>query len=580
MNDNKQPTRRNPFRPGACTLTLLCRVAVILFVGLGAGCASIPTTGPAYLATSDAIEAAHFDVDITTHDSKRLRATVFQPKLKPGQTAPLIIHAHGFGVFRMSGPMSVYGLGVFSGQAAKAAWEQGYWVISYDQRGHGSSEGINRLMDPEHEVRDVSTVLDWALANLHRISRDDNDDPLVGMVGESYGGGAMLLASARDSRIDALIPITTWHDIAFSLSPNDVPKSGWLTTLQLVNNMLNPGKIDPAINEAYWKARDGIVEPSMQQYLHQRSVSHDCAQGRVTRADTLLVQGFRDVAFPLNEAVANMECLQSTGSDVRLIGTQGGHLLPFTQWSWTFPGYEVENDVHCDGQTLNLVDTAVAWFDAKLRQRPERIQHLPRICLTQDYARGITVDHISRGGRKFHFGQTRIDSGFTGFFEAPLWPLERFVGWFTLTNRHPQLPKEKTGHGTLRPAFTPLYVARQDQTLVGIPTLDATVSTTDGESDPMVFVGVAVKRANGRYFELLSDQVTPLRGVGDHRTDLMAISTRLEKGDIVGIWLFGYHNQYRFSHTGWFMEAEIAGTIALPLLGPAPTSRALTAENY
>ena len=565
---------------GHLMLRTAIRLAGLLLVLLCAACASIPTTGPDYLTQPNAIDATYFDVNITTHDGKLLRATVFQPELKPGQTAPLIIHAHGFGVFRMSGPVSVYGMGVFSGQAAKAAWEQGYWVISYDQRGHGSSEGINRLMDPEHEVKDVSTVLDWALGNLHRISLDAHGDPLVGMVGESYGGGAMLLGSAQDDRIDALIPITTWNNIAFSLAPNAVPKSGWLTTLLLVNNTLNPGKVDPVINDAYWKARDGALEPQMEQYLLTRSVSTHCQRGQITHADTLLIQGFRDVAFPLNEAVANMECLQSTGSDVRLIGTQGGHLLPFTQWSWTFPGYEVENTVHCGNEELDLVDTAVAWFDAKLRQQPEKISNLPRICLTQDYERGLTLDHIPHGGRSFRFGDTHISSGFTGFFESPLWPLERMAGWFTLTDRHPQLPKDKTSNGSMRPAFTPLYVARSDEVLVGIPNFEGKLSAPEDEADPMVFVGVVVKRANGRYFELVSDQVTPLRGVGHHKVDLMAISTRLEKGDMVGVWLFGYHNQYRFSHTGWFMEAAIAGTIALPLLGPVPTSGQLTAENH
>lgn len=555
-------------------------LALVVLILLLAGCASVPTQGPAYLAEPGAIEATYFDVNITTHDGKLLRATVFQPDLKPGQTAPLIIHAHGFGVFRMSGPMSVYGLGVYSGQAAKAAWEQGYWVISYDQRGHGSSEGINRLMDPEHEVRDVSTILDWAVSNLKRISTDANNDPTVGMIGESYGGGAMLLASSQDPRIDALVPITTWNDIGYSLAPNQVPKSGWLTTLLLVNNLLNPGKVDPAINEGYWKARDGKLEPELVQYLSQRSVSTRCQQGKVTHADTLLIQGFRDIAFPVNEAVANMECLRSTGSDVRLIATQGGHLLPFTQWSWTFPGYEVENDVHCGDQVLNLVDTALNWFDAKLKHQPEKAQGIPGICLTQSYRRGIVVDHIAHGGRAFSFGKTEIESGFTGFFEMPLWPLERLAGWFTLTNRNPDLPSEPGSQGSLRPAFTPVYVAHSSQALAGIPTLEGTLSTTDGETDPMVFVGIAVKRASGRYYELLNDQVTPLRGIGHHQVDLMAISTQLEPGDIVGVWLFGYHNQYRFSHTGWFMDAAIEGTIALPLLRPDTTSGQLTAEIH
>ncbi|MEZ5505524.1 MAG: alpha/beta fold hydrolase [Gammaproteobacteria bacterium] len=553
-------------------------LALTLAIFLTSGCASIPTTGPDYLSRNDAIEAAHFDVNITTHDGKLLRATVFQPALKPGQSAPLIIHAHGFGVFRMSGPVSVYSMAVYSGQAAKAAWEQGYWVISYDQRGHGDSEGINHLMDADHEVRDVSTVLDWAQANLKRISADGTGDPLVGMIGESYGGGAMLLASAQDSRIDAMVPITTWHNIAYSLAPNEVPKSGWLTTLLLVNNILNPGNSDPFINEAYWKARDGQMEPATVKRLLDRSVSARCAQGKVTHADTLLIQGFRDVAFPVNEAVANMECLRSNGSDVRLIAPQGGHLLPFTQWS-RIPGYYIEPEAHCGDQVLNLVDTAVNWFDAKLRQQPEKAAAIPAICLTQSEDRGIVVDRVTRGGHRINVDVTRIDSGFTGFFEMPLWPLERMAGLLMPARRHPENVLGTTGSGVLRPAFTPLYIARSDQDLVGIPTFEGVLSAPEDETDPMVFVGVAVKRANGRYYELVSDQVTPLRGTGHHQTDLMAISTRLEQGDIVGLWLFGYHNQYRFSHTGWFMEAAIEGTIALPLLGPQPTASQLTAEK-
>ncbi|MFZ5603622.1 MAG: alpha/beta fold hydrolase [Pseudomonadota bacterium] len=538
------------------------------------GCATAPETGPDYLTPGNAIPAARYDVSIRTHDGLQLRATVFQPALAPGQDAPLVLHAHGFGVFRMSGPNSIYGLGVFSGKAALEAWRQGFWVISYDQRGHGDSEGMNRLMDPEGEVRDVSSVIDWSLAQLKRISRDRAGDPRIGMIGESYGGGAMLLAGSQDERIDALIPVTTWHDFYASLSPNQVPKSGWLTTLLLGDNLLNPGTVDPMINDAYWKARDGILEPAMVDYLKVRSPATRCANGQISHADTLLIQGFRDVAFPLNEAIANRECLQRSGSDVRLIGTQGGHLLPFTQWSWVYPGYAVEDKVHCGAATLDLVTAAVDWFDEKLRDIPGKAANIPPICLSQSYERGIQVDQIQKGGHPFRFGRTAIHSGFTGFFEVPLWPLERMAGLF-LPRAHPQpvsVPQESTG--TLRPAFTPVYVAKQAQELVGIPLLDGQVASS--VDDPMLFAGVAVKRSRGRYYELLNDQVTPLRGNGRHQVEMMAVSTHLEAGDVVGIWLFGYHNQYRFSHTGWFMDAAIEGTIALPLLnlaastGPAP----------
>ena len=546
-------------------------ITIMLLANLAA-CSSVPTEGPEYLHKNDAVSADYYDVAITTHDGKLLRATVFQPTLKPGQQAPLVIHSHGFGVFRMSAPVSVYGQLVFSGEAALAAWKAGYWVVSYDQRGHGDSEGINRLMSPDHEVRDLSSVIDWSLANLKRISRDNSGDPLVGTIGESYGGGAMLLSSVVEPRIDAMIPITTWYDFPGSLAPNRVPKSGWLTTLLMVSNTLNPGTMDPIINQSYWEARDGAMGADIEAYLTARSPKTYCNQAHAAQPDTLLIQGFRDVAFPVNEAVKNMACLSQNGADVRLIATQGGHLLPFTQWSFPTPGYEVEEEVHCADQTLNLTQVAVDWLDEKLKGEPGKAAYIPYMCLTQDYERGIITDQIQQGGRRFRVEPITLSSGFTGFFEAPIWPMERMLGWFIPTDRSPEVQSEQV-NGSLRPAFSPLYVASKEQDLVGIPHFQGHLSTTDTDSDPIVFLGVAVKRANGRYYELISDQVTPLRSVGDHSSELMAISTHLEAGDIVGVWLFGYHNQYRFSHTGWFMDASLEGLIELPLLDSKSDSK-------
>lgn len=545
---------------------LIRQLPLILLVILNTyGCTSAPTTGPGYLQQNDSIRADYYDVSITTHDGKLLRATVFQPDLKPGQTAPLVVHSHGFGVFRMSGPVSVYGQLVFSGEAALQAWKAGYWVISYDQRGHGDSEGVNRLMSPEHEVRDMSTVIDWSLSNLIRIQRAPDGDPLIGTIGESYSGGAMLLNSRSEPRIDAMVPITTWHDFSGSLAPNAVPKSGWLTTLLMVSNTLNPGSMDPIINESYWEARDGALGPEIEAYLNHRSPQAYCADYQVVTADTLLIQGFRDVAFPLNEALANKACLEQSDGDVRLIGTQGGHLLPFTQWSFPTPGYEIESVVHCDDEALVLTQVVVDWLDEKLKGKTGQAAYIPDLCLTQDYDTGIVLEQIQRGGTTFKLQPTAINSGFTGFFESPLWPLERMLGWFIPNARSPELDTDG-GNGTLRPAFTPLYVAKSPQNLVGIPVFQGHLASSTTESDPMVFLGVAVKRANGRYYELISDQVTPLRGIGDHQTEMMAISTHLEPGDIVGTWLFGYHNQYRLPqwmvhgcHTGGVDPASITG---------------------
>ena len=118
---------------------------------------------------AQALPAMYYDVSIPSFDGVELKATVYQPALAPWQKAPLIVHSHSFGMFRMSSPASLYGEVIVTGRAALEAWRQGYWVLSYDQRGHGDSGGQVRVMDPEYEVRDLSIVLDWAERHLSRL---------------------------------------------------------------------------------------------------------------------------------------------------------------------------------------------------------------------------------------------------------------------------------------------------------------------------------------------------------------------------------------------------------------------------
>ena len=112
---------------------LLVIIALAVLSSLLSACSTVPTTGPDFLTNpltrSAAIKKDYYDVNIKTHDGHLLRATIFQPALKAHETAPLIIHGHGFGIFRISSPISIYGLAIFSGQAAIKAWNQGYWVL-------------------------------------------------------------------------------------------------------------------------------------------------------------------------------------------------------------------------------------------------------------------------------------------------------------------------------------------------------------------------------------------------------------------------------------------------------------------
>jgi predicted acyl esterase len=109
------------------------------------------------------LKQRYFQAKTIASDGTIIAFTVYQPHLKAGQTAPLLLHTHGFGLSRMKRPeLSLYGFLLPTGQVAKTAWKNGYWVISYDQRGHGNSQGKIRLTDPEKEAQDVISIMNWA----------------------------------------------------------------------------------------------------------------------------------------------------------------------------------------------------------------------------------------------------------------------------------------------------------------------------------------------------------------------------------------------------------------------------------
>ncbi len=87
------------------------------------------------------------------------------------------------------------------------------------------------------------------------------NDPRVGMVGGSYGGQIQFAAAGVDPRIDTIIPIITWSDLSYSLSPNNTsqtsgvrprhpapPSSIWalgFSGLGVVNGLQN-AQVDPS----------------------------------------------------------------------------------------------------------------------------------------------------------------------------------------------------------------------------------------------------------------------------------------------------------------------------------------------
>ncbi|MDR7280381.1 alpha/beta fold hydrolase [Catenuloplanes atrovinosus] len=241
---------------------------------------------------------------------------------------PALLLAHGFG-----GDMhSVHA------QAEDLA-RAGYAVMTWTARGFGKSGGQIHLNSQDHEVRDAQRLLD-RLAARPEVRRDAPGDPRVGAVGGSYGGALALLLAARDSRVDAIVPMITWNDLGRAFLPDaaggpvvdGVFKKAWAGTF-FSSGAGPPGPdTDPACGRfaadvcaAFLAiATTGRATPETVAVLDRSSPAR--VLDRI-KAPTLLIQGLADTLFPLSEADANARGIAANGhgTPVRVAWYAGGH---------------------------------------------------------------------------------------------------------------------------------------------------------------------------------------------------------------------------------------------------------------
>jgi ABC-2 type transport system ATP-binding protein len=576
--------------------------------------------------------------------------TVFEPaRFDSSPTHALVLQGHGFGLTRSRFPAgwipvssADYGapVGSLVGDVTGLI-QAGFWVISLDQRGHGDSGGNVRLMDPDHEGRDLLQVLDWAEANLHHLMyRDDN--LVLGAVGASYGGGyqMMLLAIDPKHRMDAIVPQITWNDIDTALAPNGVNKSGWALALVGLSSGSTRGSLDPVIyDETLASAQTNRNSPTLRSLLRYHGLKYWCDQltlsgttdeGRPFRTakpppkvDALFYQGAQDMLLPPNQAEANEKCLSALGGDVRMYTYQAGHNSPSAFGTASPPPFEFGStcsgpdcfaliqdymnrygagsagDYTSTSQALGcghygVAEMEVLWMRAKLHRDPAAIAALdaaPRDCRNL----GVNYDAIS------------LD----GVLPPPSTPVAIPALNVTLNGVQPQ------------PIGIPLLTLQSGTVLQGTPKAAITIAPVApspgltapaaGVDDPIIFVALARSRAGydyycrqfagqygdqwgpatqffcnvpspvtgqaqlPAYFEIIDDQITPLRGYGAHEIDLGGVGERLAAGEQIQLFVFGYHYVYFASGSRNPAELvlQLSGEVDLPLLGdvPALTSR-------
>src|SRR3984885_1926534 len=179
--------------------------AVVAAAIVGAGIAAAAVAGAPVPVTARNLTIAVTDGPQDNQHVK-LDATFFTPA--GSARVPAILLAHGFGETKNA-------VRPEAEQLARA----GFAVLTWSARGFGRSTGQIALDSPDYEVKDVEQLVTW-LARQPRVRLDGPGDPRVGVTGASYGGALALLAAAYDHRIDAVVPQTTWYNLATALFPN------------------------------------------------------------------------------------------------------------------------------------------------------------------------------------------------------------------------------------------------------------------------------------------------------------------------------------------------------------------------
>ncbi len=360
--------------------------------------ALVAPAGTASAADAFTVTTLHFKVKVgpTNKTTCDVVGDVYVPTAASSASrVPAILTTNGFG----GSKDDQAGIG-------RTFANRGYAVLSYSGLGFGGSGCRITLDDPAYDGKAAKQLVSYLAGTpgiaftdaahtkpapvLDVVQRDGLPiarDPRVGMVGGSYGGGAQFAAASVDRRIDTIVPLITWHDLSYSLIPNNTsqlrPDLDGVSTrtpgaakvvwalgffgLGAVNGVQNggidTGRLLGCPNFPSWVcttlvygAVNGTVTAYETAQLRKASVGSYINKIRIP---TLIIQGQNDTLFNLNEGVATYRALKAQGTPTKMIWMNGGHSGP------SAPG-EMET-ANPDPATQHVAARVADWFDHHLK---------------------------------------------------------------------------------------------------------------------------------------------------------------------------------------------------------------------
>lgn len=229
------------------------------------------------------------DVDILS-EGVRMRGFVMLPETQEPAKLPAIVMSHGWG-----------GTAAMLRPQAERFARAGYFVLVFDYRGWGESEGrvvrdpasgsdgkreLREVVDPIDQATDIMNALHWAMGEA-RV-----DTGRVGLWGTSFSGGLMVYVAARDPRVKALVSQVAWFGQARTgMAPEALAKAQGEATRRARGELPYP---EPGVREI-GNLRGAPIRESFLRYAPIDDIA------RLERCAVLIVDAEKEELFSLRE---------------------------------------------------------------------------------------------------------------------------------------------------------------------------------------------------------------------------------------------------------------------------------------
>jgi putative CocE/NonD family hydrolase len=275
--------------PAPALAVVVAALVLSLGLGLGAGTAAASTFR---------------NVDLQVRDGVVLKGNVFTPDL-PGKH-PAIVFITSWAVPNVE----------YLAQAAAFA-DAGYVVLSYTPRGFYTSGGYIETAGPK-DIADVTDVINWLLLNT------PTDAAHIGAAGISYGSGISLLGAAFEPRIRAVVAMSTWSDLLYSLFANQTRHQQAAALLGLAGELT--GRPSPELKQILSDYFGNKNIPGLTAFAQARSAATYVNQLNANAPAILMANAYGDSLFAPNQLVSFFN--QLTVPHKRLELRPGDHAIP------------------------------------------------------------------------------------------------------------------------------------------------------------------------------------------------------------------------------------------------------------